>query len=154
MFRSLLAWISIGLVVVAAGCRMCAHPYDYWGPVLTDGCPAEGGRDARAGSILSGVSQPIVEGPLAPEAIMTPEPELAPDVEMSPSPTAAPPSGAADIDFGVDPKMIISVTDRKAGEPGESSAQPTEARPRRSLNWTTPRPIEEATEEAAAGGGQ
>jgi len=142
MSRSLLTWIPLGLLVVAAGCRMCAHPYDYWGPVLTGGCPAEGGGDARAGSILSGIGQPIAEGQPAPEVIMTPEPQPAPDTDTTAGPMVAPPSNVPNIDFGVDPKMIISVTDRKLGESDQSSQQPTQASPQGSLNWKAPKPAD------------
>lgn len=44
MSRSGLTWAAAGLLLVAAGCTMCAHPYDCCGPVYVDGgancCPA------------------------------------------------------------------------------------------------------------------
>ena len=54
MVRTIFALCMVALLAVTAGCRVCAHPYDYCGP-LFDG---QGGQycccpNARAGSILS-----------------------------------------------------------------------------------------------------
>jgi hypothetical protein len=50
-----LAWGIVGLCALLAGCAVCAHPYDYMGPVIPD-APGEGtmGFCDREGSILSG----------------------------------------------------------------------------------------------------
>ena len=51
MSRALYAGCFLGWLIMAAGCAMCAHPYDYCGPVIDDPqacCP-----NARAGSILA-----------------------------------------------------------------------------------------------------
>ncbi len=50
----LLACSVVTLLAVTAGCRMCAHPYDYCGPVFTgaNGEPCD--ANVRHGSILSG----------------------------------------------------------------------------------------------------
>ena len=50
-----LAWGIVGLCALLAGCAMCAHPYDYTGPVIPDGS-GEGamGFCDREGSILAG----------------------------------------------------------------------------------------------------
>jgi len=37
MSRSGLTWAAVGLLLLAAGCTMCAHPYDKCGPVYGDG---------------------------------------------------------------------------------------------------------------------
>ena len=67
MSRTTLASITLSLVAMAAGCRMCASPYDYCGPVFTDGGCGPCGA-VRAGSILSGTMEPIAEGPIIPGA--------------------------------------------------------------------------------------
>lgn len=55
MFRTFLGLGSVAVLVAAAGCNMCCHPYDRSGPVYSeDGCQSSG----RAGSILDGNSQP------------------------------------------------------------------------------------------------
>ncbi|MGQ9576716.1 MAG: hypothetical protein ACUVUC_15520 [Thermoguttaceae bacterium] len=48
------SWIAGCLILAAAGCRMCAHPYDECGPTFFGGHPAQCMSTARAGSILSG----------------------------------------------------------------------------------------------------
>ena len=58
MARTLGAWITIGLVAMAAGCRMCDNPYDYCGPTFVGGCYQQCCPTARAGSILSGTVSP------------------------------------------------------------------------------------------------
>ncbi len=54
MRRAVIAWAGIGLLLMAAGCTMCAHPYDYCGPVVDGPCGCSCDPLARAGSILSG----------------------------------------------------------------------------------------------------
>ena len=55
MARMILAFSVIALMATTAGCRMCADPYDYCGPLFTGDCcgPPCAPYD-RAGSILSG----------------------------------------------------------------------------------------------------
>ena len=55
MSRSRFVWIPAGLLLIAAGCTMCANSYDECGPTFRGGCPQECRSHARAGSILSGV---------------------------------------------------------------------------------------------------
>ncbi len=64
MSRTTVAWIALGLVALAAGCRMCASPYDYCSPTFTGACGEDCAPFARAGSILSG---PVHGPPLPPE---------------------------------------------------------------------------------------
>ena len=55
MQRILLGWAALGLLALAAGCTLCASPYDYCGPTFTgDGCNG-GSCDPRlrSGSILA-----------------------------------------------------------------------------------------------------
>jgi hypothetical protein len=59
MARRAIASFLIGLVAAAAGCRMCASPYDYCKPTFT-GQPGEDCSPiARAGSILTGSVAPV-----------------------------------------------------------------------------------------------
>ena len=57
MVRTFFAWSLVLLLAVTAGCRMCAHPYDYCRPTFTGDC---GGclPNAREGSVLSDGIQP------------------------------------------------------------------------------------------------
>lgn len=55
MQRILLGWTALGLLALAAGCTLCASPYDYCGPTFTgEGC-GDGSCDPRlrSGSILA-----------------------------------------------------------------------------------------------------
>ncbi len=62
MFRAMLAWSVVVLVAMTAGCRMCAHPYDYCRPTYTgQGCGDDCLSDTREGSILSYEMQPIAD---------------------------------------------------------------------------------------------
>lgn len=57
--RTTIAWITLSLAAIAAGCRMCASPFDYCGPTFTGQCCEECLSTARAGSILSGHMPPV-----------------------------------------------------------------------------------------------
>ena len=96
MSRASLVWIPLGLLMIAAGCTMCASPYDECGPTVGGGCPQQCWSNARAGSILSG--QPAYDG----------------------QPTMAAESAQLG-NSGRVPGKVLSVTDRKA----EQSAQGT-----------------------------
>ena len=61
MSRSLLACIGACCLIAAAGCRMCAHPYDECGPMSGGGCSQGCGSSVRAGSIMSGESASAVD---------------------------------------------------------------------------------------------
>jgi hypothetical protein len=59
MFRMALGVGSVAILVLsAAGCTMCCHPYDKSGPVFCDGCPSS--ACSRAGSIFAGSPEPSV----------------------------------------------------------------------------------------------
>jgi hypothetical protein len=92
MSRSLLLYIPLGLLVVAAGCTMCANSYDECGPTFTGRCPQQCKSTARAGSILSA------------EAYLPNEP-AALDEEWSSD-------GAGQV-----PGKVLSITDRKVDKP-------------------------------------
>jgi hypothetical protein len=77
MLRTLLACAVVTLVAATAGCRMCAHPYDYCGPTFTgEGCQ-ECTSDARAGSILSPGPVVTSDGEMGHEMVApTPDAEM------------------------------------------------------------------------------
>jgi len=59
MPRSLLASLVVFALTLPIGCRMCANPYDECGPMSGGTCSATCDSNARAGSVLSGVSNAI-----------------------------------------------------------------------------------------------
>jgi|GEM_PF-1238609 len=98
MNRFYLSLVAISLLTATVGCRMCAHPYDYCGPLYQGDC---GGVPcdpcARAGSILSpplhlpGHGQVIVEGDVIEgETIIRSQPTHRPGVETLPPETTIP----------------------------------------------------------------
>jgi len=99
MSRASFRWIPLGLLVVAAGCTMCASTYDECGPTFAGGYGQQCRPYGRAGSNLSGGDQAVSEEPTVAEEPM-------------------PPDG-----YEPAPRKVLSVTDRKV----EQSAQP--ARP-------------------------
>jgi len=54
MRRAVIVWAGLGLLLAAAGCTMCAHPYDYCGPVVDGSCACPCDTRVRTGSVLSG----------------------------------------------------------------------------------------------------
>jgi hypothetical protein len=62
MRRAVIAWAGIGLLLLAAGCTMCAGTYDYCGPVVDGSCNCPCDTRVRTGSILGGASADVVEG--------------------------------------------------------------------------------------------
>lgn len=149
MSRILIAWLPVGLVVIASGCAMCANPYDESAPTLGALCGDACQPGARAGSILAGpygpASSPIpMEGEViegeptpAPDPGAVPEPSATPavpDLNPTPEPPVAPPAPAAapspDVSKffpGVPRESIISVTDQKVGD--ADAAAPADAEP-------------------------
>ncbi len=77
MTRTLLGLLLVGLALTACGCRMCASPYDYCGP-MCDGCC--GGtcelNQPRAGEISVMVEPQLLQPNLA-------EPWAVQDVTLS-----------------------------------------------------------------------
>jgi len=67
MSRLGIALLLLGAAAIV-GCRMCAHPYDYAGPVMDGQCESCGVPGGRAGSILSPGVQPVGEVQLPPGA--------------------------------------------------------------------------------------
>jgi hypothetical protein len=125
MSRITVALVALSLFGIAAGCRICATPYDDCSPTFTgqpgEPCSATG----RAGSILSGSGAPV---PYA-ESVPRPVPEndavtrqLLQDEEIA--------SG-----------VILSVTDKKvepAPEQQPQVAEKPQAAP--SQGWTAAKP--------------
>jgi len=137
MSRSLIAWVGLGLLILGAGCRMCAHSYDYCGPLFSGKCGEQCDPRYRAGSILSGTVLPV--------------PDAATEMDMQPGqqPDVWQPTDAwqeTDPDFGIPQDQIISITDRKLEEPPTeappSADQPTVAQspPAAPQGWTARRP--------------
>jgi len=91
----------LGLIALCVGCTMCCHPYDYNGPVYNSSGQCV--SNVRAGSILEGGS---MEGAPATEIKKNSE-ESSPNVRHGVS-KAGEYEGA---------KQLLSVTDRKVGEP-------------------------------------
>jgi hypothetical protein len=104
--------LMVGLLVAAmggaAGCRMCAHPYDDCGPTFTGGCDGDPCiMDGRAGSILasSRLTQDVVEseeatfhfpdGPQPTPAVRPPQPASAQSMASRPAPRAYRPTVSA-----------------------------------------------------------
>ena len=107
MARTMLAWSVVALLALSAGCRMCAHPYDYCGPTFTGECGQACMPNARAGSILSPGMQPA------------PGPAIGPEID--------------EIEMG--PEMLVPVPDEMAGRvPGVE--QPVDGPPQvRPARW-------------------
>jgi len=53
MYRAICALALLATVAMASGCTMCAHPFDYCGPMFTGGCGEQCDPNARAGSVCS-----------------------------------------------------------------------------------------------------
>jgi hypothetical protein len=77
MVRSTFAWTVVTLATLTSGCRMCASPYDYCGPIFTGGDCQQCMPNFREGSILSPAA-PLVSGPEIVPGMMAP----VPDAEM------------------------------------------------------------------------
>jgi len=61
MLRTRIAWPLLALIVLTAGCAMCAHPFDYCGPTFTGECGQTCDPMARAGSRLSPPLEPMLD---------------------------------------------------------------------------------------------
>ncbi len=120
MCRTTVARITLSLIVVLAGCRMCASPYDECSPTFTGQCGEQCLPTARAGSILSRSAVPpsdalLFSGPFPP-------------------------------DEDISPGAIASVADGEVAESSGESAQPGEPhlakakRPTQAQGWTAARP--------------
>ena len=98
MSRTVLGWMTVGLVTLFSGCAMCAHPFDYCGPTVTGRCGDECDHNApRAGSIMSGSVVPTlahgefeIAAPGSTENRLLEELMNATPTESTDTPTAAP----------------------------------------------------------------
>lgn len=77
MDRALLAAAITTVLVLTAGCRMCAHPYDYCGPTFTGRGGEPCAANARQGSILSPAGEPGVGYEVPPGRLMPMAGEMA-----------------------------------------------------------------------------
>ena len=81
MFRTISTLVLLTLAAAAiGGCRECAHPLDYYGPVYCGGSHPPTDQDIRAGSILSPPLCPAA----SPAEVPTPALEPVPAAESSP----------------------------------------------------------------------
>lgn len=129
MIRPNWMWVAVGLISLTAGCRLCATCDDYSGPVIDGTCGA-GCGNARAGSILSGMPamptmaetmpHPAIESDVQPQTESRFQPQ--PDPAYSSSGSHSQYSDVAR-QLGIDPKMIVSVTDQKVEDSPGANAQ-------------------------------
>ena len=104
MSRTTVAWITLSLMAVAAGCRMAASPYDYCSPTFTGECGEDCAPFVRAGSILSG---PMEHSPLPPDGYVD---QQVPQDE---------PIAHIQVDQERASPIIVSVTDKKVEQAAE-----------------------------------
>lgn len=101
MCRMVFCLKALVIVALLAGCRMCAHPYDYAGPVFRHGCGYGMQPGARMGSIFEGAHPEMPVEESAPE-------ESVPQEAINPPYS---PQGGI-----VGSPRVISVTDRAVTE--------------------------------------
>jgi len=88
MYRFLVAGCLVSLVAASSGCMMCASPYDYCGPVVSEGCgPACTDPLYRAGSVL-----PPGPGPMGPNGLASDVGEPMPGEEWVVDESGLPPN--------------------------------------------------------------
>ncbi|MBN1590891.1 MAG: hypothetical protein JW888_15365 [Pirellulales bacterium] len=77
--RHILLILTLLGLTAGAGCRMCAHPFDYCGPTYVGECGTVCcDPDARAGSVLS----PPLDTTAVPEMIVDESSELVEEVSL------------------------------------------------------------------------
>ncbi|HUT94256.1 MAG TPA: hypothetical protein VMY37_32655 [Thermoguttaceae bacterium] len=137
MSRGTLAWISLSLVVMAAGCRMCASPYDDCGPTFTGQCAEDCAPMARAGSILSGYFPPTHADEFPPDQV--------PNLPDLPDDEILPPEAAASM-TDTDSELVADAEPVTVGDleeaPPEITLAVEEVRPSQSHGWTAAKPAE------------
>ncbi|RMG04704.1 MAG: hypothetical protein D6741_00610 [Planctomycetota bacterium] len=153
MFARTIVVVS-GIVVLTglSGCRMCASPFDYTGPTELNAqcsqCGSQSGHSrARAGSAFA-PADAVIEQTGAEEVIIEQSGDDVPlDMQAQGSVgTRVFSAQAPEIDFGVPPEHIISITDRRADEPAEPSpdAATVASKPDATDGWsarTVSRPV-------------
>lgn len=147
MSRGMLAWTLLSLVVMAAGCRMCASPYDSCSPTFTGLCGEDCAPMARAGSVLSGYFPPMYPDPLPADQVPN-LPDL-PDDQMLPPEVAR---SATDSQLATHKELVTDgqlatapelVTDGQLDEaPPEETGAVEKVRPSKSQGWTAARPAQ------------
>ena len=90
MARVIIPWSVVALLAATAGCRMCAHPYDYCGPMFTGECGSDCAWNSREGSILSETAGPMSSYEVTSPDAMVPIPDQmtgpVPGVQQAASP--------------------------------------------------------------------
>ncbi|OHB83386.1 MAG: hypothetical protein A2V98_12435 [Planctomycetes bacterium RBG_16_64_12] len=138
MSRTTFALIAIALVGMAAGCRMCASPYDYCGPTFTGACGEECSQTARSGSVLSGYVAPYPDDGYLQEPVLPGDETALYNDEAAPQDDEAAPQ-----DDEMASGIILSVTDKKVDEAAEAEPQVVgEAPALPSQGWRAVRPAE------------
>ena len=75
MIRTLFTLAVVALLATGVGCRMCAHPHDYSGPVLSGACGSPCVPCDRAGSILTGMPMGAAMETEIPSGELVPTPD-------------------------------------------------------------------------------
>lgn len=140
MSRGMLAWTLLSLVVMAAGCRMCASPYDDCSPTFTGLCGEDCAPMARAGSVLSGYF-PSMYPEQFPADQVPDLPDLPDDQMLPPEVARSPVNDSRLLTEGQLASVPKLVTDSELDEaPPEETVVVDEARPAQTQGWTSAKP--------------
>ena len=122
ILRATITLTAIAGFALSLGCRMCASPHDYSGPVVSGGGQCDCYRSQRAGSAFAGVVEETHEVLASASQNKTHHSvarSLSPATEYD-STKLGRPLTRADIDpfvrLGIPPENILSVTDRPIEE--------------------------------------
>jgi hypothetical protein len=159
MCRAALGLGVIAVLLAAAGCSMCCHPYDDCGPVYSGSGCQSCMSGARVGSILGGSPELSAAPTLASRPIQSQSVASAPIPRPTQRQSASFGTVGGHVEGRVEGQVrsgdvpgseqIVSVTDRAADEPStpsadqspmvaESSSEPASMLP--STGWTACRP--------------
>jgi len=144
MSRGTLAGIVLSLAVTAAGCRMCASPYDDCRPTFTGQCGEDCAPLARAGSVLSGYFPPMYPDQFPADQV--PDLPDLPDDQLLPpgvALSAADGQPALDAEPATDAELATDAQPATDGQivepPPEETVAADAARPSGSQGWTAVR---------------
>jgi hypothetical protein len=131
MVRTTYAVGLLVLVVATTGCRMGAHPYDYCGPVWSEGKAKNCDPNYRAGSVLN-PGTPARHPQLVYDAEPAPAMQPAATANTAPVPQAAPVAKASPMARDTVVRQMKPVADRTTSEQpspvaGRGSDQPSGA---------------------------
>lgn len=130
MLRTASGLSVVAILLAAAGCTMCCHPYDYCGPVYdSPGCQSCGSH-SRAGSILAGEPE-LTESPEMVERSV-PNKSMASISSREPVQRQSASYGQRERQVQGQPRFgdvpgsekIVSVTDRVVGSDQPAADQP------------------------------